>query len=267
MIELLPSLPALDEEMQRRLVLQAAREYAPETFKRLRGNQPTFAELEKELRETLWAGILFCWTIFIPIAAWLEAAPLWRIRRGVFRHWENWLDETDPEVTQLIVEGAIRRILRKLPRPRRREARGVSRELDRISRHWSDFQAKLELLNSVLRASPEASLEAERDDLAERVAAEADPMTRTSLRRQFQALEGRLEAHRDLRAWEARLQAAQGECTHSLLHLRARLTLLVASGGAPQLASLSQAAADLQALNARLSAAQAATEEVLRLRM
>src|SRR5262245_39001358 len=122
------SLPILSEESQRRLVLRAAKETAPEVFGRLRQSQPTLAELDKQMRETVLAGLLFIWTLFIPVAALMELIPLWRIRRAISRHGPAWLAEPDAEVAQLIVEGAIRRVLRHLPRSRRREARGVGRE-------------------------------------------------------------------------------------------------------------------------------------------
>jgi hypothetical protein len=264
---MIDSLPILNEESQRRLVLRAAKECAPEVFKRLRLSQPTFTELDKQMRETVLAGLLFVWTLFIPFAACLELVPLWRIRRAIGRNWSVWLVEADPEVAQLIVEGAIRRVLRDLPRSRRREARGVWRELDRISRHWNDFHRKLTLLRGVLYAAPEEELEASRREMALRIAEEPDAMTRASLGRQLQAIEGQQQARHELLAWQARLEAAQGECTQSLLHLRSRLTLLAASGGATELAAVGEATADLQAVNANLSAAQAAAEEVLRLRL
>lgn len=264
---MMDSLPILNDESQRRLVLRAAKECAPELFKRLRVSQPTFAELDKQLRETVLAGLIFVWTLFIPVAACLELVPLWRLRRAIGRNWSAWLVESDPEVAQLLVEGAIRRVLRGLPRSRRREARGVGRELERISRHWSDFHQKLTLLRGMLHAAPEAELAAGHTELARRIAEEPDGMTRASLSRQLQAIEGQQQARRELLAWQTRLEAAQGECTQSLLHLRSRLTLLAASGGAPELAAVGEATADLQAVNASLSASQAATEEVLRLRL
>jgi hypothetical protein len=255
----------LEENVQRRLVLQAARECAPDHLRALRAEQPTLAQLDRKMNENFWVGLMLFWTFFGPIAAGAEWLALRRIRQAVRANWAAWTAEPDPECEFWVLEGDVRRIVRRLPWSRRREKQEILRELGRVSRHRTAFQEKLEVVRAELRAAPKEELEKQQQALRERLERETDPLTQASLQRQLRAVEGHLEARQSLVAWGKRLKAAREECAGSLAHLRSRLSLLAAAGDHPEARLIEAASAELQAINSQLSAAQSASEEVLQL--
>ena len=90
-------------------------------------------------------------------------------------------------------------------------------------------------------------------------------MVLASLQRRLEDLEGRRRAFSDIATWEARLKAAQEECDESLLHLRARLSLLGSAALVGEAEAVTEMAGAVQSINSRLAATQDASEEVLRL--
>lgn len=259
------SLRTLDEETQRRIILQAAKACGADTFNEFKKKQPTIAELDNELRETFWVGLFFVWTIFLPILLALGSVSEIRVRNMAWANWRQWLTSVDPECSMLVIEGDIRRILRKLPRRNRRQAREITRELERVMSYWSDLNEKSEMLARSFPVTSEAELNHRQINLVERINRESDMIVLASLQRQVQAIEGQREALRNLTLWRARLETAREECRQSLLHLRSQLMLMVASGGSLENAAFTEATTTLQQLNESLSATQNAVEEVLRI--
>lgn len=256
----------LDEETQRRLVLQAAKVCGEDTFKDLQKRQPTVAKLDSDIHTDFWLSAMLCWTFWAPIFCLWEAHSLWKVRRLLRKDWKDLLAQTDRECAHLVLAGDIRRILDRLPRSQRRQKREIAREIERVSRHWSDLNVRIGRLDGTLRALPSVEvLENQQDALAARIAQETDPMVLASLHNQIQALEGQRQARRDLEVWRVRLEASQQECTQSLLHLRSRLTLLLAAGEASENVAIAEATATLQQINTNLTSAQEAAEEVLRM--
>src|SRR5262245_9116967 len=119
------SVRELSDEDQRRLILRAAREISDDAFAKVCSSQPTLKELENDLSENVWVAVLFFWTLFVSIAAAVEFITLLRIRSAVAANWETWLAEPHAEVEQRIAEGAIRRMLKSLPRSQRKNARQI----------------------------------------------------------------------------------------------------------------------------------------------
>ena len=256
--------PAIaDPTEQRRLVLRAVRECAPDEWKEACREQFTFEEVDGKLREYLWFVVFLCWFLF-PLLAFAEIVPWWRVRRALIRNHRQWLAESDPLVTQIVLEGDVRRVFKALPRKHRNQLKSVIKELDEVHRHWDDFHMKLQVVYSQLH-SDSSALMARRNDLAARISLEKDPVTLGSLERQLRSLDGEMEARAGLETWRNRLEAGREECTQGLLHLKSRLALLTASGPGMQSIPIEEAATELHAFNARLAQTQAATEEVLRL--
>jgi len=261
----LPLPTDLDETSQRRLVLQAARSCAADEIGDLREKQLTLSGLDAEIREHGWLLLFFFWFPFASIPIFLGLLPLWRIRNTIRSRWREMLPAPDPECSLWVAEGDIRRILKALPRSQRKQAREVTRELQRVTRHWAEFQRKLEAARLVLGSASGRSLSDQHAALLARLELESDPPTLASLQRQERALAGQIAAHATLETWRGRLEAAQEECGQSLLHLRSQLALAAATGGTTRPETVLEAASGLQALNDHLGATQAAAEEVLRL--
>jgi hypothetical protein len=231
----------------------------------MKKKQPTLAELDTELREMFWAGVLLVWTFIVPILLALGSSASVRVRNIAWANWRQWLTQVDPECAMLVIEGDIRRILRKLPRQHRKQSREVSRELERVMSYWGDLNEKSEMLSRSFPNTSEAELNHRQIDLVERINREDDMIVLASLQRQLQAIEGQRDALRNLVVWRARLETAREECRQILLHLRSQLMLMIAAGNSLENATFVEAATTLQQLNANLSSTQDAVEEVLRI--
>jgi len=265
----------LTDEDQRRLVLRAAREEAPALLRSLRERPPTLGDLGDRLRSQMltlagsFLGLVLC--PLIPVFVWMDVLPkiraLRHVRRAVRLNWRSWLREEDPVVAYWLLEGDVRRLISALPRRRRRLARDIVAEVDRIAQHWAEFHRKLELLDRALETGTEAQLEARRARLEARRELESDAVSRESQRRQLEALSAQIETRAHLAAWRGRLQNAEAECVESLSQLRAQITLMATVGEAPDQALTLEVTDRLRDLNRNLTATQLAAEEVLQLRV
>jgi hypothetical protein len=254
--------PGVDEPAQRRLILRAAKECAPDRVGDFRKHAFTFPGFDAHLREQAWAVALLFWMIF-PLFCVTEIALLWRIRRAVSDNWEVWAAERDPDCEMWALEGEIRRCLKQLPRSCKKQARQIDQELKRVALHWSDFARKLEIVNGALSSAPQGMLETRQQELEQRVREESDAVSRASLERSLAAVNGQLHAGEKLRVWRTRLDAARSECIDRLAQMRSQLALSVTTS---ELGQIGEGAASLEALNRHLGATQDAAEEVLQLR-
>ncbi len=256
----------LDPDTQRRLILQAAKELNADTFRELSTSQPTLDELRSEFNQNLWICIISGIFCFFP---WLYLPflipPYVRLRSQLRNNWRQYQRQVDPECAHLVLVGDIRRQLGSLPRAERRRLKEVRAELERTASVWSDLQSRLERIRSAAGSARSEDLAQMRQSLALRLAKEEDAVTRSSLERQLDAMQGRQRAMEDMERWTTRLGAAQEECTQALMHLRSRIALLTATGGSQQAAAVAETAAALHTINASLTAAQEASEEVLRI--
>ena len=57
----------VDEETQRRIVLQAAKRAGPDTFKDFRKKQPTLRELDSEFSTNLWVCVIGGFFLVFPM--------------------------------------------------------------------------------------------------------------------------------------------------------------------------------------------------------
>ena len=259
-------LAKLDDKTQRRIILHAAKQISEDQLKSLRSEQPNLKELNSTISQNFWMCfitgfcMLFPW-FFLPFVT----IPLIRVRNLARKNAHRWQQEADPECAHLVLAGDIRRLLKKLPRAHRREAKAVGRELDKMSAQWEDLQKRLERLQVAGMSQGHHELQDSAANLSVRIATETDPIVLASLQRRMEDVKGRRGALEGLATWEARLKAAQDECNESLLHLRDRLTLLGATGSIEDAAAVTVTSGALQSISARLAAAQDASEEVLRL--
>lgn len=257
-------LESLDDDVQRRVILQAAKAGGRDVLNDYRSEQPTLAELRSETSQTFWLCFASGFILFFPwLALPFLTLPKWRVLSRAQRDWLTLSTMSDPECEHLVLVGSVRRLLGTLPRSMRRQSKEIARELDAISRQWQGLRERRERLEAVIAAGGAADLERRRADLTARIELEPDAVVRGSLESQLRALDGQQSATRDLTVWRERLAAAQEECTQNLLHLRARLSVLAASGGLREAAVVAEASATLQQINTRLTAAQDAVEEVL----
>ncbi len=262
---------SLDEPAQRRLVLQAFKVIKGADFADadMREEQPTIAEFDAGTRN---------WVIGLTVASFLTGGLslvglIWvlpnhmRVKGLLKAHWREWLRSPDPECAHLVLVQDVRRILEGLPRSLKKQARGAGAELKRVSRLWSDLQKRLDRLETTAAEGGLRQLEVRKAEIGARLARETDQVTLTSLQNLQSSLDGQIDAAKNLAVWRTRLLTAQDECTESLQHLRSRLTLLAATGAAPDSAALTETTTALQELNTRLAATHDAAEEVLQLRV
>src|SRR5438128_10030907 len=126
----------LDEDTQRRIVLQAAKQSGPDVLRDLRRKQPTLKEVDSEISTNFWVCFIGGFFLFFPwIILPFVVRPLWKVRQAIRKDWRLFLAVPDAECEHLALAGAIRREIKRLPRPLRRSAREIARELDRIDQH------------------------------------------------------------------------------------------------------------------------------------
>jgi hypothetical protein len=160
------------------------------------------------------------------------------------------------------LEYDVHRLLETVPPKFKKEAEIISREMDRIIRHWREID---ERLATMCAPSARAST-GERDQLAADLEKATDPVLASALQQQLAALNGQIEAENALTVSIARLQASQQSALAVLRRMRAELTVLATCADDQAVQSLNQAAAQLQAVNGEFTATRQATEEVLQLR-
>ncbi len=265
----LKDLYKLDESVQRRIVLQAARQISPDLFKQWRAQPLTLRELDDSLRN--WSIFLLIGAVFtagLTLLGFFGLLPNHvRVKRILAENGSEWVRHPDPECAHLILVHDLRRLLRGMPRRLRRQVRGAARDLERVARAWEDLNQRLQRIEEAGQGEEVlVELDAKIAEIRARIKAEEDPVTLGSLESQLAAVEGRRSAATNLEKWRIRLHAAQQECTESLLHLRSRLALLASAGGEEESAALADTTRALTELSQRLSAVQDATEEVLQLR-
>src|SRR5438876_1073942 len=82
----------LDEETQRRLVIQAAKQVGGNVFKEMKKKQPTLLELDSGYSTHLWVFGIGGFLMFFP---WLlmpmVVLPLYKVRRAVTENWGRML--------------------------------------------------------------------------------------------------------------------------------------------------------------------------------
>src|SRR2546423_9432104 len=102
----------LDDETQRRIVLQAAKHVGADVFKGLRRKQPTLREIDSAISTNFWVCFVGGFFLFFPwIVLPLALRPLWRVRQEIRKDGRLLLAAPDAECEHLALAGAIRREL------------------------------------------------------------------------------------------------------------------------------------------------------------
>jgi len=257
-----PPVDGLDEARQRRLVLRWAKNSAEE-LRIVRRSAALVEDVERRYREEIWTCLVFGWWVFPLFILPSEIGKVVDLRRAIGENHETWLADPDPLCDQWALEAEIRRQLRELPWSARRKLGSVKRELERVSKHYEAFEKKravVEAARQTMRAGSDR-----RASLTSRIESETDAVTRASLERQLQAVEGQDAALERLESWRRRIEAAQAECTDALRHLHAQIAVLAAGDAGTLLAASERVVSPLRDLNTHLSHAQEASEEVLQL--
>lgn len=255
----------LDQASQRRVVLGAARQVAAGEFPKLCKEPKTLDELRKELKEAAWLSLFFCWIPFVPIAVAVWAIPLIKVLLRARRDWRQLLMTADPEIDLWILADDINRIMKQLPKTRRKEAKKIARELERAVQHWSGFNHRLAVLEATFGSVRSDLLTHKREELEARLELETDPVTADFLRRQLAGIDAQSGSANQLVSWRARMEAARDGCLQSLQVLRSELAVALATTQSPSMKTIQTATQELQELNARLLATEEATAEVMHL--
>lgn len=258
-------LEELDEDTQRRLILQVARRFRPGDYPDLRKEQPTVEQINEDIRDSLWMCLILCWTFFAPLFGLIHIAGRLRLRALVRRHYAAILNEPDPDCEFYVAEGAIRRLVRTLPRSHRRQGKVILQELATLVKRWTEIGRRQEAAGGLSGGVGSGSLERRREDLEARIEVETDPMVRESMKRQLRDIQGQLAARQDLAGAMARLDTVRAEILECLQHLRSRLSLMSAQGIDRFAAEMPESVGRLHDLNREIQATTDATEEVLRL--
>jgi hypothetical protein len=260
----------LDDTAQRTLVLRVAKACGPKTLADMCEDPPTLTELDERIQESISDNIYFAfWNIWM-LPSWLEEAGtllrMWRLRRAIRDHGQQFLIGEDLECDHHVLVGDIRRLLSNPPRSFRGKLHGIRKGLEQASRRWCGLHGQVIELEATLRGEIDVqTLTQMRDQVRNAIAQTADAEETSRLAERFHMAQELLVAQGATQLLLNELTERRNHCTEELCLMRTQLTLLFTRESAALPAT--SPASELEAISQRLTSVPAPSEDQQHVRM